>query len=94
VVVELPCRFALKNDSQNSTTRHCEGRRPVAIQTTFQFALAFQIAEPPSGLPRRFAPRNDEAEGFVPAFGRKPLQPAQAFKPWSFLMKNGGNHAF
>jgi hypothetical protein len=37
-----------------------EGRRPVAIQTAFPLALSFQKTEPPPGLPRRYAPRNDE----------------------------------
>ncbi|MDR3157672.1 MAG: hypothetical protein LBU11_01405 [Zoogloeaceae bacterium] len=43
--------------------RHCEGRRPVAIQTAFPFALSFQKTEPLSGLPRRYAPENDEGGG-------------------------------
>jgi hypothetical protein len=34
-----------------------EDRRPVAIQTAFPLALPFQKTEPPSGLPRRSAPR-------------------------------------
>jgi hypothetical protein len=42
--------------------RHCEGRRPAAIQTALQIAVASRKVEPPRGLPRRFAPRNDEEE--------------------------------
>jgi hypothetical protein len=34
-----------------------EGRRSVAIQTAFPLLLPFQKIEPPSGLPRRYAPR-------------------------------------
>jgi hypothetical protein len=73
----LPRRFAPRNDevgglarylapgqeTNNRLSRHCEGRRPVAIQTAFPLALAFQKTEPPHGLPRRCAPRNDELEG-------------------------------
>jgi hypothetical protein len=42
------------------TVNHCEARSAVAIQTALQVALSFGMMEPPSGLPRRFAPRNDE----------------------------------
>jgi hypothetical protein len=54
--------FLEQIDSMSVThsDRHCEGRRPVAIQTAFSLASAFQLAEPSPGLPRRFAPRNDE----------------------------------
>jgi hypothetical protein len=47
-------------ETKDRLFRHCEGRRPVAIQTAFQLALAFRMTEAPHGLPRRFAPRNDE----------------------------------
>jgi hypothetical protein len=36
------------------------GWNPVAIQTAFHVALTFGVTELPFGLPRRFAPRNDE----------------------------------
>jgi hypothetical protein len=42
--------------------RHCDGRMAVAIQGHSPF-LSFQRADLPPGLPRRFAPRNDEAGG-------------------------------
>jgi hypothetical protein len=51
-------RRFVRDDASN--IRHCEGRRPVAIQTALQFASAFRVAEPAPGLPRRFVPRNDE----------------------------------
>jgi hypothetical protein len=40
--------------------RHCEERSDVALQTAFLLAFAFRETEPLHGLPRRFAPRNDE----------------------------------
>jgi hypothetical protein len=42
--------------------RHCEERSDVAIQTAFLLASAFQETESLHGLPRRFAPRNDECD--------------------------------
>jgi hypothetical protein len=42
-------------------TRHCEGRRAVAIQAAFSIAPALWKAAPPHGLPRRCAPCNDRA---------------------------------
>jgi DNA-directed RNA polymerase II subunit RPB1 len=55
--------------------RHCEGCRPVAIQRAFQPALAFQVTEPPPGLPRRYAPRNDGGGGEEPALCSKEHAP-------------------
>jgi hypothetical protein len=46
-----------KTSRQFFPPRHCEGRRPVAIQ------CARKGAEAPTGLPRAFGPRNDEIEG-------------------------------
>ncbi|MDR2093219.1 MAG: hypothetical protein LBP58_07900 [Azoarcus sp.] len=40
--------------------RHCEGRRPVAIQKAVQIVSAIQKIEAPYGLPRRCVPRDDE----------------------------------
>jgi hypothetical protein len=75
----LPRRFAPRNDevgglaccvtpvqeTKGRLFRHCEGRRPVAIQTAIQLALAFRTTEASHGLPRRFAPRNDVAGGLA-----------------------------
>jgi hypothetical protein len=36
-------------ETNNRLFRHCEGRRPVAIQTAFPLALPFQKTEPPEG---------------------------------------------
>jgi hypothetical protein len=66
VLVELAHRCVFRHDRQNpaidspNNPRHCEERSAVAIQTAFQVALSFGVTEPPYGLPRRFAPRNDE----------------------------------
>jgi hypothetical protein len=40
--------------------RHCEERSDVAIHAAVQFPETPKQTERPSGLPRRFAPRNDE----------------------------------
>jgi hypothetical protein len=41
---------------------------PAAIQTAFPPALPLRKTDPPHGLPRRFAPRNDEAGGECTGF--------------------------
>jgi hypothetical protein len=53
------------DDSNGFMSRkaHYEGRRPVAIQSALPLAPTFRAAEPPHGLPRRCAPRNDEVGG-------------------------------
>jgi hypothetical protein len=48
--------------------RHCESRRPVAIQAAFLFASAFQVAEPMHGLPRRAARAMTNAMRYAPSF--------------------------
>jgi hypothetical protein len=66
VLVALAHRCVLRHDRQKPTIdspnipRHCEARSAVAIQKALQVALSFEVTELPSGLPRRFAPRNDE----------------------------------
>jgi hypothetical protein len=66
VLVELAHHCVFRHDRQNSTIdspdnpRHCEARSAVAIQKALQVALSFGVMEAPSGLPRRYAPRNDD----------------------------------
>jgi hypothetical protein len=65
-LVELALCFVLHHDRQNPTIdspihpRHCEARSAVTIQIALQLALSFGVTDPPSGLPRRGAPRKDE----------------------------------
>ncbi|MDR2637354.1 MAG: hypothetical protein LBB55_03370, partial [Zoogloeaceae bacterium] len=61
---ENPCQAKSKRKIHVLTSELVIARaKPVAIQTAFPFALPFKKAEPPLGLPRRYAPRNDELEG-------------------------------
>jgi hypothetical protein len=48
---------------------------PVAIQAAFPLALLFQKTEPPSGLPRRYASRNDEIGGECTGFPSRRIAP-------------------
>jgi hypothetical protein len=50
-----------KRKRMTRDTRHGEERSDVAIQTAFLRAFAFRETEPQHGLPRRFAPRNDDS---------------------------------
>ncbi|MDR2093079.1 MAG: hypothetical protein LBP58_07170, partial [Azoarcus sp.] len=52
-------RPALPSRTDRQALVKSEGRRPVAIQKAVQIVSALQEIEPPHGLPRRFAPRND-----------------------------------
>jgi hypothetical protein len=58
-VEEKPCQAKRERKTYAFTFNlvKSEGRRPVAIQTTFPFALSFQKTEPPLEKPRRYAPR-------------------------------------
>jgi hypothetical protein len=57
-----------KNLRAHQQPRHCEGRRPVAIQCARKGALRPQGRFAPTGLPRAFGPRNDEVGKLAQCF--------------------------
>ncbi|MDR2091816.1 MAG: hypothetical protein LBP58_00620 [Azoarcus sp.] len=72
---------------KQATPRHCEARRAVAIQKAVQIVSALQETEPPHGLPRRCAPRNDEChhpnrKRSNARFAVAAREQSSAFVPW------------